>query len=93
MPPTDIDLPKYSQATVAALHRDGDDWSLSFNGDPGFTADGHQISQSDLAAAGIDGSQDRLVVGYVESRLLAAGYGFEAGDGSPTDVVEAWTLH
>jgi hypothetical protein len=92
MPPTDIDLPKHAEATAAALHRDGDGWCVTFSGSDGFEATNYPISDVDLSEAGIDPSQDRVVVGYVETRLLAAGYGFQAGDDSPSDVLEAWTL-
>jgi hypothetical protein len=92
VPPTDIDLPKGTGATRAALHRDGDDWTLVFLIEEQPTTDPVPLSVDNLAEAGIDASHDRAVVGYVETRLLAAGYGFAPWDESPPDASEGWTL-
>jgi len=37
-------------------------------------------------------SLDHLVSGYVETRLLAAGYGIAPWDETPEDALEGWTL-
>ena len=92
MRPTDIDLPKHTGATWAALHRTGDDWTVSFLAEEPLTAEPVPLSVGVLAEAGIDASQDRVVVGYVETRLLAAGYGIAPWDDSPPDASEGWTL-
>jgi hypothetical protein len=42
--------------------------------------------------AGIDPTVDRLVTGYVETRLLAAGYGISPWDDKPSESVEGWIL-
>jgi hypothetical protein len=90
--PTEIDLPKGTGATRASLHRQGDDWTVTFLFEEQPSADSVPLTAGDLAEAGIDASQDRVVVGYVETRLLAAGYGIAPWDESPPDASEGWTL-
>jgi hypothetical protein len=90
--PTDIELPKDTGAKRAALHRDGDDWTLIFLSEQEPSTDPVPLSVDGLAEAGIDASHDRAVVGYVETRLLAAGYGIAPWHESPPDASEGWTL-
>jgi hypothetical protein len=91
--PTEIDLPQGTGATRAALHRNGVDWTVIFLTEEHPSTDPVPLSAGDLAEAGIDATQDRVVVGYVETRLLAAGYGIAPWAESPPDASEGWTLH
>jgi hypothetical protein len=91
--PTEIDLPQGTGATWAALHRQGEDWIVTFLPEEQLSVDPVPLSAGDLAQAGIDASQDRVVVGYVETRLLAAGYGIAPWDESPPEASEGWKLH
>jgi hypothetical protein len=70
----------------------GTEWSLAFSTPEASVADPVLIPDSALAQAGIDPLVDRLVAGYVETRLLAAGYGISPWDGKPPEAVEGWTL-
>jgi len=90
--PTDIELPKYPAASRAELHRAGGGWSITFSGRELFAEDDVTITVDTLVEAGGDPSRERLVTGYMETRLLAAGYGIAPSDDKPADAVEGWTL-
>jgi hypothetical protein len=90
--PIDIELPRFREASSAYLFRTATEWSVSFLASEAPVADPVPISGDALIQAGIDPAVDRLVAGYVETRLLAAGYGISPWEGKPTEVVEGWTL-
>jgi hypothetical protein len=90
--PSDIKLPKHAEASWAALHQVGEDWQIAFAGDEAFQGDQILVSADALGEAGIDPHMDRLVVGYVETRLLAAGYGIAPWDEKPSNATEGWVL-
>ena len=90
--PTDINLPKHPEASQAELHRTGGDWAVTFTGQEPFAEDEFTIAADTLVDAGIDPSLEGLVTGYVETRLLAAGYGISPWDKRPPAAVGGWTL-
>jgi hypothetical protein len=90
--PQDIALPTHLDATTAALHRSGDDWRLAFSGEPPFEPRDVPILAAHLTDAGIGDTEDRIVIGYIETRLLAAGYGLAEWPDPPPDAVEGWVL-
>jgi hypothetical protein len=90
--PTDIILPKHPDASQAELHRAGADWAITFTGQEPFAADELTIAADTLVEAGIDPSLEGLVTGYMETRLLAAGYGISPWDERPPAAVGGWTL-
>ena len=91
-PPTDIELPKHPAASLAELHRAGGGWAITFSGHEPFAEDEFTITTDTLVEAGVDPSRERLVTGYVETRLLAAGYGISPWDERPPAAVAGWTL-
>jgi hypothetical protein len=90
--PTDIELPRHPDASSAALRRTGDDWALTFTGEEPFQGEEFTIMAASLVEAGVDPSLDRLVTGYVETRLLAAGYGIAPSEDASPDSGGAWVL-
>jgi hypothetical protein len=90
--PTDIELPRHPDASSAELHRSGEDWALTFTGEDPFQGEELTILATSLVEAGVDPSLDRLVTGYVETRLLAAGYGIAPSEEVSPDPGGAWTL-
>jgi hypothetical protein len=90
--PTDVELPKHSGASSAELHRIGENWTISFGGQDPFFQEEFTIPAGSLADAGVNPSLNRLVTGYVETRLLAAGYGISPREDKPPDVEGAWEL-
>jgi hypothetical protein len=90
--PTDIELPRHPEASRADLHRAGSDWAITFTGEEPFPGEEFAISTDTLVEAGVDPSLERLVTGYVETRLLAAGYGISPWAEKPPAAVEGWTL-
>jgi hypothetical protein len=90
--PTDVELPRHPEASQAELHRAVDGWAISFSGEEPFPGDEFTISADRLVEAGVDPSAERLVTGYVETRLLAAGYGISPWAERPPAALEGWTL-
>jgi hypothetical protein len=74
------------------LHRAGGDWTITFSGQEPFAGEEFAITADTLVEAGVDPSRERLVTGYVETRLLAAGCGISAWDEKPSAALGAWTL-
>jgi len=68
------------------------DGAITFTGQEPFAADELTIAADTLVEAGIDPSLEGLVTGYVETRLLAAGYGISPWDERPPAAVGGWTL-
>jgi hypothetical protein len=91
--PTDIELPQLPDAASAELHRIGNDWALSFAGPQPGRSENITIRADSLVEAGVNPSLDRLVTGYVETRLLAAGYGIAPSQDGPPNCQCAWVLH
>jgi hypothetical protein len=90
--PVDIELPQHPDASHAELHREGGDWAVTFSGRESFAGQEFTIAADTLVEAGVDPSLERLVTGYVETRLLAAGYGIAPWDESPPTASGGWTL-
>jgi hypothetical protein len=90
--PTDVELPQHPEASQAELHRAADGWAVAFTGGEPFPGQEFTISADTLVEAGVDPSQERLVTGYVETRLLAAGYGISPWPERPPAALEGWTL-
>jgi hypothetical protein len=90
--PTDIDPPRHPEASLAELHRAADGWAVTFTGEEPFRGEEFVISADTLVEAGVDPSQERLVTGYLETRLLAAGYGIAPWAERPPSALEGWTL-
>jgi hypothetical protein len=90
--PVDIELPKHDDASWAELHRIGDDWAITFMGEEPSEGDQFTIRAESLVEAGVNPNRDRLVTGYVETRLLAAGYGIAPREEVPLDSEGAWAL-
>jgi len=67
--PTDIELPKHPEASLAELHRAADGWAVTFTGEEPFEGEEFVISVDTLVEAGVDPSQERLVTGYVVTAL------------------------
>jgi hypothetical protein len=89
--PTDIELPQHHEASRAELHREGGNWVILFSGQEPFEEE-FAIAADTLVDAGVDPVRDRLVTGYVETRLLAAGYGISTWDEKPPAALGGWTL-
>jgi hypothetical protein len=90
--PVDIELPQHRDAARAELHREGGGWAITFSGREPFAGDAFAIAADALVEAGVDPSQERLVTGYVETRLLAAGYGIAPLDETPPAASGGWAL-
>ena len=90
--PTDVELPKHPEASQAELHRAANGWAIAFTGEAPFPGEEFTISADSLVEAGVDPAAERLVTGYVETRLLAAGYGISPWDERPPAALEGWTL-
>jgi hypothetical protein len=90
--PTDVELPKHPEASQAALHHAANGWAINFTGEEPFPGEEFTISADSLVEAGVDPSAERLVTGYVETRLLAAGYGISPWAERPPAALEGWTL-
>jgi hypothetical protein len=91
--PTDIELPQHPEASRAELHRAGGDWAIMFfSGQEPTAAEEFAIAADTLVDAGVDPSRERLVTGYVETRLLAAGYGISTWVEKPPAALGGWTL-
>ncbi|MGA2305395.1 MAG: hypothetical protein ABSH29_14490 [Acidimicrobiales bacterium] len=90
--PTDIEMPQHPEALRAELHRAGSDWAITFSGQEPFAEEEFAITTDSLVDAGVDPSRERLVTGYVETRLLAAGYGISTWDEKPPTALGGWTL-
>jgi hypothetical protein len=90
--PVDIEFPKHPAASSAELHREGGDWAITFSGREPFAGQEFAITADTLVEAGVDPSLERLVTGYVETRLLAAGYGISPWDETPPAASGAWNL-
>jgi hypothetical protein len=90
--PIDIELPQHPEASRAELHRDPDGWAITFSGQEPFAGQEFVIAADTLVGAGVDPSLERLVTGYVETRLLAAGYGIAPWDETPPAATGGWTL-
>jgi hypothetical protein len=90
--PVDIELPQHPDASRAELHRNGGGWAISFSGQESFAGDEFAIAADTLVEAGVDPSRERLVTGYVETRLLAAGYGIAPWEETPPAATGGWTL-
>jgi hypothetical protein len=88
--PVDIEIPKLADASSAELHRADDGWAISFEGQE--PSRDFPIRADSLVEAGVDPTLDRLVTGYVETRLLAAGYGISPREEIPPNSQCAWTL-
>jgi hypothetical protein len=90
--PVDIELPQHTDASRAELHRAGGGWAITFLGRESSAAEEFAITADTLVEAGVDPSRERLVTGYVETRLLAAGYGIAPWDERPPAALGGWTL-
>jgi hypothetical protein len=90
--PVDIELPQHPEASRAELHREGGGWAITFSGREPFAGQEFAITADTLVEAGVDPSRERLVTGYVETRLLAAGYGISPWDERPPAASGGWTL-
>jgi hypothetical protein len=88
--PTDVELPRHPEASQAELHRAANGWAISFTGEDPFPGEEFAISADRRVQAGVDPSADRLVTGYVETRLLAAGYGISPWAERPPAALEGW---
>jgi hypothetical protein len=89
--PTGIELPQHLEASRAELHRAADGWAITFSGQEPFAEEEIAIPADTLVDAGVDPSRERLVTGYVATRLLAAGYGISAWDEKPPAALGGWT--
>jgi hypothetical protein len=91
--PTDIELPQHAEASRAELHRAGGGWAITiFSGQEPCAEEEFAIAAGSLVDAGVDPSLERLVTGYVKTRLLAAGYGISTWDEKPPAALGGWTL-
>ena len=90
--PVDIELPQHPGASHAELHREDGGWAITFSGQDSFAVQEFVIAADTLVEAGVDPSLERLVTGYVETRLLAAGYGISPWDERPAATSGAWAL-
>jgi hypothetical protein len=79
----DIELPATPNASRADPHRAGSDWTVTFSDQELFAEEDFAITSESLADAGVDLSLEGLVRGYVETRMLVAGYGISTWDEKP----------